>query len=631
MILQPVKKRLSSDDDSFTGMRVGVLLLIGVALFVIVAFRLWYLQILSGDTYVGFATSNRERTVTVEAPRGVIYDRDGEVMVENRAGLSVGLLAMDMPDPLSKNAEVVAAFNAEITALSGLLGMTTPDLLAEYEKAKKSPYVTYVVQEDVPEDTTVAYLKEHSEDFPGVAVDKTFLRQYPHGALAAHLLGYVGLISQNDLDQTEFSQLDSGTHVGKDGVERTYDSYLRGTDGLKTVEVNSAGRPLRFTDNAPAETGYNLTLTIDSQLQQEAELAILKGIERAKKNGLPADAGTVVALNPQNGEVLAMASFPEYDPTVWVGGISQANYAALTAEEANNPLFDRAISGLYPAASTIKPFVGSVAVDAGVTTLDRVINCQGSFTLKLPSGFVQRWKDWQTAGHGDVRLAEAIMESCDVYFYTMGMDLYGQSSPVLQNGLRRFGFGRQTGIDLPGETTGSRVPDKDWARKNGREWKTGDEINEAIGQGDLLITPLQEAVALSALVNGGTVWVPRLGLKITDSSGATINEFTSEKRADLGIDPAILEEVKRGMRLVCSNRVFGTAYDAWWGFPMTVGGKTGTAQITGQADTSWFMGYAPADPDKQPQIVVVALVERAVMAPGSRPRWCATSWKRTST
>lgn len=608
MILQPVKKRVSSDDDSFTGMRVGVLLLIGLALFVVIAFRLWFLQILSGDDYVGFAVSNRERTVTVEAPRGVVYDRDGEVMVENRAGLSVGLLAMDMPDPESKTEAVVAEFNAEIYALSGLLGMTTVELLDEYVKAKKDPWVTYVVKEDVPEDTTVAYLKEHSEDFPGVEVGKTFLRQYPHGALAAHLLGYVGEVSQNDLDQTEFSQLDAGTHIGKDGVERTYDSYLRGTDGLKTVEVNAAGRPMRFVDNVPAETGYNLVLTIDSQLQQEAEQAILEGIARANADGyVEAQAGVVVALDPRNGEVLAMASYPEYDPTVWVGGISRLNYTALK-DNPGKPLFNRALSGLYPAASTFKPFVGSVAVDSGVATLDTVVNCPGYYEVRTPT-FTQRWKDWVTDGHRDVRLVEAIMESCDVYFYTMGEKLYGMKGAVLQNGLRRFGFGRQTGIDLPGETTGSRVPDKTWARDNGREWKPGDEINLSIGQGDLLITPLQEAVALSALVNGGKVWVPRLGLKITDSAGTTINEFTSEERPDLGIAPAVLDEVKRGMTLVTSNR-FGTAYDAWRGFPVSVGGKTGTAEIAGKKDTSWFMGYAPADPDKVPEIVVVALIEQ---------------------
>jgi penicillin-binding protein 2 len=246
-----------------------------------------------------------------------------------------------------------------------------------------------------------------------------------------------------------------------------------------------------------------------------------------------------------------------------------------------------------------------VAVDAGVTTLERVIYCPGSFKISTPT-FTQTWKDWVTDGHRDVRLVEAIMESCDVYFYTMGSELYLKDSPVLQTGLRLFGFGRQTGIDLPGETTGSRVPDKVWARENGREWKPGDEINLSIGQGDLLITPLQEAVALSALVNGGTVWVPRLGLKITDAAGTTINTFTSEKRPDLGIAPEILDEVRRGMTLVTSNHL-GTAFDAWWGFPKTVGGKTGTAQMPPKKDYSWFMGYAPAD---KPEIVVVALIEQ---------------------
>jgi penicillin-binding protein 2 len=608
VILQPVRRKKPAEDDSFTGMRVGVLLLAGLGLFLVLAFRLWYLQILSGDAYVGFSKSNRERTVTIEAPRGFIYDRNEQALVQNRAGLSVGLLAMDMPDP--EDEEQKAEFDTEISKLANLLGMTTDDVLSEYGKAKKDQYVTHVIKEDVSEEDVVAYIKEHSEDFPGVEIEKTYLREYPYDSLAAHLLGYVGEVSPNDLDQTEFSQLAAGTHIGKDGVERTYDSYLRGTDGYKKVTVNASGQPVAITEDEPAETGYNLVLTIDAKLQEAAETALVKGIQRAHDYGYRnADAGAVVALDPRNGEILAMASYPTYDPTVWVGGISQDDYAALTSEESANPLFDRALSGLYPAGSTFKPFVASVALDAGVTTPDRVVYCSGSYTVST-STFTQLWKCWlYPEKHGDVRLLEAIEQSCDVYFYTMGYEFYQKEGPVLQDGLRLFGFGRQTGIDLPGETTGSRVPDVEWARDQGQEWKTGDEINLAIGQGDLLITPLQEAVALGALVNGGTVWVPHLCREIKDSSMATINSISAEKRGDLGIDQAYLDEVMQGMRLVVQDPS-GTAYNTWWGFPVSVGGKTGTAEKKPDEDYSLFMGYAPADPDGTPEIVVVALIEQ---------------------
>jgi len=605
MILEPTKKKRPAQDDSFVGIRVGVLLLIGLFLLGVLAFRLWYLQILSGDDYVSHAVSNRLRTVTVEAPRGVIYDRDEEVLVENRAGLSIGLLPMDMPDPEKQGAE----FYSEIFALAELLDIPVADLLADYSRAETDPYVTYVVEEDVPEETVVAYLEEHGEQFPGVEVEKTYLRQYPHGALAAHILGYVGEVSQNDLDQTEFSTLAAGTHIGKDGLERTYDSYLRGKDGWKTVEVNASGKPIEFVDDIPAETGYNLVLTIDSQLQQVAENAILEGIQRAKRdNYANATAGAVVAMDPRTGEVLALASYPDYDPTAWVGGIKPADYAALTSEEAGDPLFNRALNGLYPAASTFKPFVASVALDAGLATRNTIFSCDGRFELKTQA-WTQYWKCWVESGHRDLNLVAALAQSCDFYFYTLGYMLYQEDTPVLQDGLRLFGYGRETGIDLPGETTGSRVPDKTWARERGQEWKPGDEINLAIGQGDLLITPLQEAVALSAIVNGGTVWVPRLVRQITDSAGTIVNTLKSEERSRLGFSPEILQIVKEGMTLVTSDPS-GTAFDAFWGFPVVVGGKTGTAQVPPKDDYALFMGYAPAGEAAEAEIVVVALIEQ---------------------
>ncbi|MBC7292987.1 MAG: penicillin-binding protein 2, partial [Thermoleophilia bacterium] len=272
----------------------------------------------------------------------------------------------------------------------------------------------------------------------------------------------------------------------------------------------------------PPIPGNNLVLTIDKDLQQAAEDALVAGIQRAHQDKFTkAAGGAVVALDPRNGQVLAMASYPDYDPSLWVGKMDSAKYAELTAPEAHNPLFNRAIKGLYPAGSTFKAFVAAAALNAGVVTPDTVFSCNGRYTAAQ-----QIWKCWKTEGHGDLNLIAALEESCDVYFYNLGNLLYQQTGPVLQDGVRQFGFGQATGVDLPGEYKG-RVPDKEWKRLNGKTeidklWKTGDEINLAIGQGDLLVTPLQLAVGLAAVANGGDVWVPHLGLQITDASGNVI-------------------------------------------------------------------------------------------------------------
>ncbi len=616
MILEPIKRKRPTEDDSFVGMRVGVLLIITFALFGILAFRLWFLQILSGDTYVAVATNNRIREVKLEAPRGVIYDRDGKILVENRAGLNVGLLPMDMYDP----EEEPEQFQAEIHGLAHILDISETDLMDAYAKAKKDPYVTYVIKEDVAENSTVAYIKEHSQEFKGVEVEASYLRQYPFGALATHVLGYVGEASQNDLDQEQFATLKAGATVGKDGVERTYDSFLRGTDGSKQVQVDAAGRPKGVEKNVAPTPGSNLWLTVSADLQEAAENALAEGIEiahAAEPAFENAAGGAVVAMNPQNGEILAMASYPDYDPSLWVGGMTKTKYAELNAEQAHNPLFDRAISGLYPAGSTFKPFVAAAALAAGIITPDTIFDCTGKYSTHQ-----QTWKDWiYPRNHGEVDLLKAIRESCDVYFYNLGSLFYAQSGPVMQNDVRKFGFGSQTGIDLPNETTGTRVPDKYWKADTGktaedRVWRIGDEINLAIGQGDLLVTPMQLAVAVSAIANGGTLWVPHVGGWIQDASGNRIHQFESEKAGTVigdqpgDITPQMLSIVRQGMTEVTSE-TGGTAHQVFKNFPVAVAGKTGTAQKLPEDDYALFIAYAPADvpPDKA-EIAVVALIEQ---------------------
>ncbi len=604
MILEPAKRRRPPEDDSFLGIRIGVLLMIALILFGVLGFRLWFLQILTGDVYADQSKNNRQREVVVEAPRGVIYDKNYKILVENRAGLTVGLLPMDMPDP-KKDPQ---GFQMEISKLSLLLGVSETDLRSSYDKAKKDPYVTYTVKEDVAENPVVAYLKEHSEEYPGVEVETSFLRSYPFKSLATHVLGYVGQVSAEDLDQQQFAALKGGASIGKSGVERQYDSQLRGTDGKKTVEVDAAGRPLKFLETIPAKPGNNLVLSIDSDLQKAAEDAIVDGIRRANDAGYKnAAGGAVVALDPNTGQVLAMASYPDYDPSLWVGGMAADKFAELNDPAAHQPLINRAISGLYPAGSTFKPFVAAAALNAGLITPDTIFNCVGKFSVKG-----QTWKCWKTDGHGDVNLIQAIEQSCDVYFYNVGYLMWKQPTSVLQNGVGLFGFGKTTGIDLPNETVGSRVPDPTWKAgyyKNpiDQAWKPGDDINLAIGQGDLLVTPLQMAVALSALANGGTVYVPHVGYQITDASGNVIHQIDPEPASELGMSSDVLSPVRQGMRLVTSDPT-GTAYSTFKDFPIAVAGKTGTAQKAPDQDYALFMGYAPAD--SKPQIAVVAIIEQ---------------------
>ncbi len=598
MYLEPIRKRRAPEDDPSLGLRIGMLAAVAIILFSVLGFRLWFLQILSGDHYVTMANDNRLREVSLEAPRGVIYDKTGKkALVDNRPSLSVGILPMDLQ-----------AEDEVIPRLSAVLQMPESEIRAKLKTAKKDPYLVSTIKEDVPEDTVVAYLKEHSLEFPGVRIEKSYLRSYPRKEFATHVLGYVGEVSEADLDTERFHGLKAGEKVGKDGVEYTYDHYLRGTPGERKVEVDAAGRPKKVLEELSPLPGNNLVLTIDSNLQDAAERAITDGIKRARASDFPkAAAGSIVVIDPNTGEILAMASAPDYDLNVWVGGIKAADYRALTAEDPQrpNPLFNRAIKGQYPAGSTFKPFVAATALHEDLIDWTKVFFDPGTFKVGQ-----QVWKCWATDGHGEVNLVEALMESCDTYFYNLGKMLYDQKGPVLQEGVKAFGFGETAGIDLPGEKAG-RVPSATWKKEYyktdiDRLWKTGDDINLAIGQGDLLVTPLQLAVASAAIANGGDVLVPRVALRVTDASGNTLKEFETETRRHLDFQQEDLDSIRRGLGYVTSNRD-GTAYGAFKGFPVSVAGKTGTAQKIPDDDYAWFMGYAPAD---APQILVVALVEQ---------------------
>src|SRR5680860_1134643 len=318
--LDPVRHFRPPPADRSLGARLGVLVAVGLLLFAILGFRLWFLQILSGESYEVLAMNNRVREVEIEAARGVIYDRDGEPLVENRAGLSVAILPMDL-----KNEAVV------VRRLADVLSIPEEDIWSKLDQRENDPYRGIVIKEDVPEVPVVTYLKEHSLEFPGVTIRKSYLRNYLRGQFGTHILGHVGEISPEELEREEFRTLHAGQRVGKNGVEPT--------------------------------PGRNRVLTIDADLQASVEQAIEEGLDRADAEGFKeASAAAVVALNPRNGEVLALASYPDYDPSVWVGSMSHDDYNLLTAEDAHKPLFNRAIMGRYPAGSTFKPFVAAVSL-----------------------------------------------------------------------------------------------------------------------------------------------------------------------------------------------------------------------------------------------------------------------------
>jgi penicillin-binding protein 2 len=597
-IFQPKAKRNDLHEEFSLAVRTQTLLVVALILLGILVFRLWDLQILNGDQYAADAASTAERTISVEAPRGVVYDRTGQILVSNRGGLNVDLMAMDMPNPKTNQ----AAFNQEVSGLSKELGMSVAEIQTAYNQAKSVPYQATILKKDVTLIPVVDYLKEHSDDFPGVEIQTTYVRSYPNGSLAAQLLGYVGTMSSTDISQS--SRLPLTDQVGKDGIENEYDHLLRGTDGYQTVEVDNAGRPKQYLASVDPTPGNSLTLTIDAKLQQTAETALANAVTQAHLQGYKdADGGAVVAINPNNGQILAMASYPTYDPSIWVGGVNSNTYAALNSKSANDPFLNRAIAGLYPVGSTFKPFVAATAMNAGISSPSTTFLCPGEFTVAQTV-----WKDWNPVSLGYVSVTQALEQSVDVYFYNLGYEMYKKGS-VFQDGVKQFSFGAHTGIDLPGESAG-RVPDATWKAKVGKTavdkvWEPGDDVNLAIGQGDLLATPLQVAVAYSAIANGGDIWVPHIGLKLTNPQGEVIHTFSDEIAAHISMSSADLAAIRQGLRLVVSGST-GTANQVFEGFPIAVAGKTGTAQAPPGSAEAWFAAYAPAD---NPQIVVVAVVE----------------------
>ena len=568
--------------------------------------RLWTMQVLQGSAFATQSEQNRVREVTTPAPRGRILDRNGVPLVTNRATMAVVVAPSAVRD------------EALLNRLSVVLSMPVADIRAKVASVKESALTPRTVAIDVPM-AAVAYIEEHASEFPGVEVRTEAVREYPQGTLAAHVLGYTGEASDSELN-AEGSTLVSGDTVGKSGAEAQFESVLQGDRGRRLLEVDAMGRPHRVIQDTMPVQGHDVRLTIDSRIQKVTERALAQAMQDAHRKGsLKARAGAAVALDVKTGEVLAMASLPTYNPRVFLGGVSNKEWKKLNAKSSDYPLTNRAIQAQYPAASTFKAFVGLGGLEDGLISPVTTFICTGRWT-----GMGAQWPKlcWARYGHGPESIVGAIRDSCDIFFYNVGYRFYKAGGEKLQKFVRKFGFGQDSGIDLPGEAAG-RVPDIKWKQTYNadypemQQWLPGDTVNMAIGQGDLLITPLQLADAYAGIANGGNVMRPHILGSVLGPDGKSVLNAKPEVAYRTKVSASHLATMKAGLIAVTQA---GTAKGAFRNFSITVAGKSGTAQVTGKGDLALFVGFAPA---QHPKYCVAVVIEEgghggSVSAPAAR-------------
>jgi penicillin-binding protein 2 len=560
-----------------------------LVLFAVLFFRLWQIQLLSGEEYLAEANNNRIREFRVIAPRGEILDRDGKVLVGNRTSLALLVNPRKLPADRSVRLAELARLG-ELTHTS--LRQVRRTIAEQREVAAGAPVI---LRRDIGA-YLVYYLQENQESFPGVEVQRIFVRRYPNGTLAAHTLGSVGEVSPEQLREERYLGLEPGDRVGQDGVEYTYDGFLRGRPGLTRIQVDALGQPTpggRLVSREPVP-GDNLQLTIDADLQAVGDAAL-------SGQGLY---GAYVAMNVRSGEILAMGSNPSFDPTVFTRPLTQGQVDELFRDPVSSPLTNRAIAGAYPTGSTFKPVTSIAALASGEVTVGESIFDDGLFTL----GGI----DFRNAGdvaHGSISMQRALEVSSDVYYYTLGDRMYPGTE--LQKWAGRLGFGRETGIDLPGEQPGL-LPTPAWRNElfrkdlTDRPWSAGDNVNLSVGQGDLQADPLQMAVSYAAIANGGVIPRPHVGMQVEDAQGRVLREMDPGPGGRVRVEPEWRDAILAGLHDAAQSPS-GTSYSVFGGFPVPVAGKTGTAERPPHADQSWYVVLAPY-PD--PEIVVAVTFEQ---------------------
>jgi penicillin-binding protein 2 len=622
--------------------RVAMLGGLAMAMFAIVFFRLWFLQVLSGEQYLQQANANRVRDLPIAAPRGKILDREGQSIVASRTTNAVSIVPSALPP---QGAPRLALYRR----LGALLGLTPARIQALVVRGRSAlRYAPVTIKTDTGAGV-LTMLAERQNEFPGVIQQPVSIRDYPFGGMAAQVLGYVGQVSEEDLKLRAFHGVSAGTVVGKEGLEYYYDRYLRGEAGVQRVEVDAAGYPVasNLTPKLP-HAGHSLKVTLDLGLQRTSEKALLAGIEHARASGKPANAGAFVALDPRNGQVLSIGSYPGFDPNKFAKPLTKTEFKALQgSSRSGGPLTDRAVNGTYPTGSTFKPITAMGALEAGV--LDPSAGLGAGACISVST------QPFCNAGHADygaVGLVDALRVSSDTYFFQVGQ-LANSHGDVIQRKARELGIGRKTGIDLPSEITGT-VPDRAWRAKiaaaelacerhkhvsscgisDARPWSVGDNMHLAVGQGDLVTSPLQMAVAYSTLANAfvnggdGTVVTPHLGLEIDGSSGGLVQALDPPPARHVHLNYSDLSLVMQGIHNAASQ-LGGTSVDVWSGWDQAqhpVYGKTGTAQREPLEDQSWYLCYV-ADPHR-PIVIAVTVEQGGFGAQTAAPiaRLMASKW-----
>jgi penicillin-binding protein 2 len=642
-------------------LRVAIIGSLALAIFAIIFFRLWYLQVLSGDQYLAQASVNRVRDIEIPAPRGQIIDRSGTVLVDSKPVPAVLITPPDLPVPLTNAllAHPPARDMALYRRLARVLGLSNrpqrcPIAGARVLRLPRNlrlpliacivdqryallPYANVMIKTDVPPDVQY-YLQERQDQFPGVRVQQIWLRVYPLGDVASQLFGTVGPINALELKDPRYRGVSQNAIVGQSGLEWSYDRYLRGIDGVEKVQVDALGR---FRgDLIPMQPihGHSLKLSVDINLQRAGEAALQDAIN----NNPPASAGAFVAINPQDGEVYAMGSLPSFNPNIFTKPVPESVYQQLNNANSGYPLINRAYQSAYPTGSTFKGITATAALNSGAWSLGDTYDDTGVYS----NGPTDQRHNAGHASYGVLDIVSAIKVSSDDFFYNLGrlMNDPAPSGGALQHWAHKLGIGRPTGIDLGGENPGI-LPSPTWRAgrdrlelqceqgvgpfkgkgkhtscgiADGRPWSVGDNENLAVGQGDLEATPLQLAVAYSALENGGTIVTPHLGLEIDDVDGTLLQKIDPPPARSVKMDATYRQAVLEGLREAASQPG-GTSADVFAGFPEAVYGKTGTAERQPQADQSWYVCFVPNWATNKPILVVVTVEQGGFGAQAAAP------------
>jgi penicillin-binding protein 2 len=568
--------------------KLGTLTWLVFFAFALLTARMWYLQVVKGETLRQRSKNNRIRLHEIKPLRGLILDARGKILVDNQPSFDISIIpeaAKDVKSIIEKLAYVCNESNAKS--------------LRDFSSSKnRRPFVPVKLERNISRDK-LAVVETNSLDLPGVVIDIIPVRKYIYGEMMSHILGYVGEISDVEINKDSYGQYRLGDITGKLGVEKQMDRYLKGERGGEQIEVNVNGRQLDVLGRVEPVSGYNVMLTIDAELQKICWEAFQK------------KAGAVIVMDPRDGSILAMVSKPSFDPNLFKRGISNENWEKLL----NNslcPMQNKAISGQYPPGSTYKPVVAAAALEEGLITPDATFYCNGTYRLGN-----RTYRCWKKHGHGEISLHRAIVESCDVYFYNVGK-LVGVDK--LAEYSKGFGFGNSTGVQFPGEKKGL-VPTKGWKLDKWKEpWQMGETISLSIGQGFVLLTPLQLIRAYCALANGGILYKPQLIKKIKTEKGQIIKEFFPEVQSFIPVSKGNIEILDNALWGVV-NEPHGTGW-ALKGKERDVCGKTGTAQVIGMPqdkekpdmkevpykyrDHALFVCFAPY---KDPEVAVVVIVE----------------------